>query len=136
MVASVPSLVGYDQITAPVTVASAVAPGTTIITCAAHTFDGNPVWLNVWSPSWQPAGGDAFIACLVESGVVISHIGVRESDNSGTFDPADLWFRFTPSAGSHSYVVSCLKVTTNGTWGAGTGSGGAQAPSFVSFTKA
>lgn len=129
-------LIGYDQITASVTVASAVSPGTTIITCASHTFDGGAVWVNAFSPSLQPAGGDAFIVCITETGTALSHIAVRESDNSGTFDAADMWWRFTPTAGAHSYLLTCLKVATNGTWSAGTGTAGALAPSYIRFLKA
>jgi len=136
--------VGYDQITSPVAVSSGTeASGTTIITASAHTFDGNPVYAEFYSPLVQfpttaGAGLGLFIN-LFEGSTEISRLGYMQSPSADAqgFWPCFCRYRFTPSAGSHTY-----KVTGNQSGGvsptvhAGVGSGATYPPAFLRFVKA
>lgn len=133
--------IGYDQITANVSVTGTTpATATTIIAAAGHTFDGQPVLLEFYSP--------AVITPSVASGAV--HFGIYESGTliaelCDAITPAAAnmrvalqgRFRFSPTAGVHTYVIAAWASSTTGTpqVGAGTGTGGAFTPAYLRFTK-
>lgn len=126
--------VGYDQITSTVTVSSTTeSAGTTIISCAAHTFDGNPVIAAFRAPYISNAGNFLTI-CLFEGATEICQIAVYVAVGN---IPGLAEIRFTPTAGSHTYTVTGVRGSANGTVGAGAGTGGAGvlAPAFIRFTK-
>ncbi len=139
--------IGYDQITASVNITgtSAGSP-TTIITCASHTFDGAPVLMEfftpfVITPTNVTATSDAVGILLVESATALAEIafireGIASPSTNGYF-PICAKFRFTPSAGAHSYVIAAYTGATTGTpsIGAAAGTSGADTPAFVRFTK-
>ncbi len=139
--------IGYDQITSNVSVTStSESSGTTIITCSAYTFDGAAVIAEFFSPQViLPQATAAFVFLIVslwESTTQIGRIAVL-ADNEGTGTLAAVAstlrsaYRFTPSAGSHTYVVKAHVSGTVGTPAVNAGSGGTGAivPAFMRFTK-
>jgi hypothetical protein len=130
--------VGYDQITANVTVSATVeASGTTVITAAAHTFDGAAVVAEFFSPSLAPASNDFIIVSLFEGATQIARFGQVGGGNAA--NPASTAFcarlRFTPTAASHTYTVTAIRSATNGTIFAGLSGTGAYVPAYLRFTK-
>lgn len=134
--------IGYDQITATVNVTGTTEGGaTTIITCAAHTFDGAAVLLTFSSPGIlvpNTAGGFVDVV-LTESGTALGQIGYIQNPAAGGQNgtPVNLTYRFTPSAGSHTYVIKAFCSSTSGTPRviAGAAGAGAFAPAYARFTK-
>lgn len=123
---------GYDQITAPVTVSAVTVAGTTVISCAAHTFDGGPVIATFFAP--MLGSGDVILIRLFEGATNLgrlyeTHIG----DNIGGVTGI---LRFTPTAGSHTYTVTAQRSAANGTVYAGVPVGDDLVPAFIRFTKA
>lgn len=132
--------IGYDPITAPVTVASTTeATPTTVITCAAHVFDGSAVLLTVFSPNiqMQTASADSLTITLFEATVEITRLGVFVNPATANTEnmAVTLQYRFTPTAASHTYLISAHKTGGTMSVGAGTGSGAAYPPAFARFTK-
>lgn len=134
--------IGYDQITAPVTVSSTTeATGTTIITCASHTFDGSPVIVQFFSPSVEAFGAsNGFVAIsLFESTTEqVGQIAFLQL-NAATPLISSLsgWARFTPTAGAHTYLITAFKGGAGVTAmvNAGVGGTAAYAPAYCRFTK-
>lgn len=134
--------IGYDQITSPVNIASTTeATGTTIITCGAHTFDGAAVLATFFAPYIEngTAAAASVTVCLFESSTQITRLCTLVLA-SGTlqeaYSPCAV-YRFTPTAGSHTYTVTAFANSTTGTPSVGAGAGGtaAHAPAFIRFTK-
>lgn len=135
--------IGYDQITGVVNIASTTeATGTTIITCAAHTFDGNPVLAQFFAPfvqSTSQTGSQSVTVCLFESSTEIGRLctwSVAATTPQIAVAMTGL-LRFTPSAASHTYTVTAFATNTLGTpqVGAGASGTGAYNPAFIRFTK-
>ena len=135
--------VGYDQITAGVNITGTTeAAPTTIITCAAHTFDGAPVLATFFSPNIvMPTGSssDVLGISLWEGATELGAIAFLRSGvtaNTAIFG-GSFMYRFTPSAASHTYLVRAWVSSTTGTPGIGAGAAGvgARVPAFVRFTK-
>lgn len=137
------SEIGYDQITVGVNVTGTTqGAGTTIITCGAHTFDGAAVLLEFYSPqvALSTTTSAALGISLKESSSVITDLAFVRNGAAITNQPfmaIRSTFRFTPSAGSHSYLITAYSTSTTGTpsIGAGAGSSGANVPAFVRFVK-
>ncbi len=133
--------IGYDQITGNVNIASTTeATGTTIITCAEHLFDGAPVIAEFFSPMiiTGTVSGMEVIISLFESSTQIGRFGICQTPAAAAaFFPWYSRYRFTPSAGRHTYTVTAFATNTTGTPSvqAGSGGTGAQMPAFVRFTK-
>jgi hypothetical protein len=133
---------GYDQITGTVNVASTTeATPTTIISCAAHTFDGSVVMVMFYAPFIKcgAAVGESVIVSLWEGVTQIGRLGTHDNNVSTVQDIAStMWFRFTPTAASHTYTVTAVASSVSGTPAIGAGAGGANTypPCFVRFTKA
>jgi hypothetical protein len=134
--------IGYDQITASVTVASSTeASGTTIISCAEHAFDGGPVLVQFCAPFIQPpatAGGDFVVVCLFEGATQITRLNAVQNPTSPSqmAAPTTSTYRFTPSAGRHTYTVTAFwSGHSGGSVGCGVGGTGAYSPAFIRFTK-
>ncbi len=134
--------IGYDQITGTVNVASTTeATGTTIITCAAHQFDGAPVIAEFFSPVCATGTTlqDILFVCLFEGATQIGRLCLLDNPAAAQalcFLTGKL--RFTPTAGSHTYTVTAFATSTTGTpqVGAGAGGTGANVPAYIRFTKA
>lgn len=133
--------IGYDQITASVTAATSTeASGTTVITCAARVFDGGAVVANFSAPFLQPpqvAAGDTITVCLFEGATQIGRLCVAQNNAAAaTAYPCAGSIRFTPTAASHTYTVTCFwGAHAGGAVGAGAGGTGAYVPAYIRFTK-
>lgn len=132
--------IGYDQITAPVTITSTVeSAGAAIISCAAHTFDGTAVVLEVYFPYVsEQVAVESTLVSLFESTTQIGRLCEVQNDAaSDVIWPIYARYRFTPSAGSHTYVIAGKASSATGTiFGAGVGGTGAYLPAFARFSKA
>lgn len=134
--------VGYDQITTTVNVTGTTsAAPTTIITCAAHTFDGSPVLLRVFAERFSTpsaAAGNQTTVGLYESGSLVAILSQAQTPAAGQVGyPLIGELRFTPTAGSHTYTIAAWASNTTGTpaVSAGNGSAGNAAPAYARFTK-
>lgn len=138
--ASGSGFIAYDQITASVTVTSSTeATPTTIITCAAHTFDGNPVLLTFSTQGvfvGSSASGDGVLIGLFESTTEIDRISTLQVPVAGSFQVALTGqIRFTPTAGSHTYTIAAWNLGTPNLVLVVAGAGGAAVnrPAFALF---
>lgn len=132
------STVGYDQRTTNVTVTSTTESSpTTIISCAAHTFDGNPVMLTVYFPVIAPQVFTFLIVQLMESTTEITRIAVFQPDAAADLLwPTSMMVRFTPSAGSHTYTIAGTVGNATGYQiRCGGGSGATNPPAFAWFVS-
>lgn len=134
--------IGYDAITANVNlVGTTEGAATTVITCAAHNFDGAAVMLQVFSPAVLTdtgLAGHTVNVGLYEGGAIITRIGNIQTPAAGQMGvPFNAFLRFTPTAGSHTYTIQAFVSATTGTpvWVAGLGGAGAFNASFARFTK-
>jgi hypothetical protein len=134
---------GYDQITSFVAIASTTeATGTTIISCAAHVFDGSPVLATFFAPGIQMSAvnQELITVSLFEGATQIARLCQVEGITSATLQgiwPGIGMLRFTPSAASHTYTVSAISSSLTATPGiiAGANGTGAYPPAFIRFTK-
>ncbi len=135
--------IGYSQITAGVNVVStSEATGTPIISPPPFTFDGGPVLLQFFTPNIKVptnAVGAEVVVSLFEGATQITELTfsftyATAAQNEGTVTS---FYRFTPTAGIHTYSITAFTTNTTGTpaVGAGTGVGANLPPAFVRFTK-
>lgn len=131
---------GYDQITANVSVVSTTeATGTTIITCGAHTFDGTPVIAHFFASAVSsPTNPSTFtVVSLFEGATQIGRLcTVLTGATPATQAPGVGFLRFTPTAASHTYTVTAFASAGTGGVTAGAGGTGTAVPAFIRFTKA
>jgi hypothetical protein len=134
--------IGYDQITADVAVASTTeATGTTIITCAAHTFDGAAVVAEFFTSAVQTGttAGNFVQACLFEGATEIARLfAVVTPVSVALVVGQTAKVRFTPTVGAHTYTVTAfIGAGTSGSPKIEAGAGGTavQPPAFIRFTK-
>lgn len=136
--------IGYTQITAPVSIVSTTeATGTTIISPGALTFDGGLVLVHFFAPyvTRSSSGVSTELTInLFESTTEITRFVPAFTDataNQNTSGGVNGFYRFTPTAGSHTYTVTAWAQSTTGTPAVGAGAGGttAFAPAFIRFTK-
>lgn len=134
--------IGYDQITAPVNIASTnEAAPTTIIAGSSYTFDGAAVLATFWCPYLQygTSGSQIVDVHLWEGGTElgrIAHISLAANDTQMAISVGG-FLRFTPTAGAHTYSIKahCNNTTGNPQVGAGAGGVGAYLPAFLRLTK-
>ena len=135
---------GYTQITAPVNIASTTeATGTTILSPGAITFDGAPVLLHLFCYQVQTdttGAGDPAVLSLFEGATQITRLIYTQCATNGVqaiLGGLNAFYRFSPTAGSHTYTITAFSTTTTGTpkVAAGNGGTGLPPPSFVRFTK-
>ena len=128
--------IGYDQITASVTVTSGTqATGTTVITCASHIFDGEPVMCQFFAPVVAPAANDFIVPSLFEGSTCIGQLCDVQGGTAALDVPGAGWLRFTPTAGAHTYKLTAYRSSVNGIIFAGIGGTAAYVPAFIRFTK-
>lgn len=132
--------IGYDQITANVTIASTTeSAGTTVISAAAHTFDGALVRCEFFAPLIQTStSASQLVVSLFESSTQIARLGFVQNAGAASSGNGVLFaFYFTPTAASHTYTVTAFStVGTNGVISAGSGGTAGNAPAYVAFFKA
>ena len=135
--------IGYAQITAAVNITDTLeATATALISSGAITFDGAAVVLDVYAPYLQApnnATSSAATLTLFEGATEIARLMIISCQTAGVnnLSPVRLSYRFTPSAGAHTYKLCGFVSSTTGTpqLGAGAGGTGAYAPAFMRFTK-
>lgn len=133
---------GYDEIVAPVSIASSTeATGTTIIAGSAHVFDGSPVMAEFFSPyvvtgsGTSPAVGISLFESTTETGIFV-YVQPIATGNVSLYHPVIGKLRFTPSAGSHTYKVTAYAFPTSGAQvAAGAGGTTGTLPAYLRFTK-
>jgi hypothetical protein len=134
--------IGYDQITTGVSVSSSTeATGTTVINCSPYVFDGQPVWAEFFTPVFFYPGGTSIGAAvgLFEGATQISRF-LTISDTAGGLNgfywPAQGRFKFTPTAGTHTYTVTSWRAGTGNTnIGAGPLGTAGTSPCYCRFVK-
>lgn len=111
---------------------SATAP-TTVISCAAHIFDGEPVELRFGCISLLPpatAGATMEVSFYEPSVSSTAITALLYSDNNVSagidFPGPSFSYPFTPTAGSHTYLIGAYVSSTTGT---------IAVPSFARFVK-
>ena len=132
--------IGYDQITSTVTVASTTeSAGTVVISGSPHTFDGGPVIAEFFTQNLggPTLAGNFTILSLFEGATQIARIAQVKSESAGgsgvTANPT---YRFTPTAGTHTYSVTAFMTGgTSGQVAAGVGGPGVNPPAFLRFRK-
>jgi hypothetical protein len=131
--------IGYDQIIASVNVtATSEAAGNLCIQCSAYTFDGSPVLLQVFSPYFYVNNTNTIILNLFEGATNLGRIALMQTiSGNGGGDSQALFcqYRFSPSAGSHTYKLTAFVNGNNGTFGAGPGGGTNNMPAYARFVK-
>lgn len=126
-----------DTITSSVTVTSTTeASGTTVISAAAHTFDGEPVIATFSAPFVQSASGAAIVICLFEGTTQICRFGAVGTGTTVSDVAFECSYRFSPSAGPHTFKVTAfMGATGSGQVRAGAGGTADYRPAFLRFTK-
>ncbi len=132
----------YAQITSPLNIVSTTeAASTTIFALSPLAFDGFPVILTFMGMIIGPNVASATVTvCLFEGTTQITRLAVPFHGQTAVnqFEHAVCAeYRFTPTAGVHSYTVSAFASSTTGTpnVAAGVGGTGGQPPAFVRITK-
>lgn len=129
--------IGYDQTTSSVNITglSSASP-TTVITGSAYTFDGAAVMAEVFTAgAGGPTVAGGFLALgLYEGSTLLAFSEIRiPAATSQEYAPMVVWYRFTPTAGSHTYAVKAWVSATTGT--PFVGLAGTSAPTFIRTTK-
>jgi len=135
--------INYTQITANVNIVSTTeATGTTILSPGAITFDGTLVLCHFYTPRIQAdtsSAGDVVIVSLFEGATQIARLGIVTTliTTTNFSSTMSAFYRFTPTAASHTYTITAYASSTTGTPIVGAGAGGtaAYSPAFVRFTK-
>jgi hypothetical protein len=134
--------IGYDQITANVTVTGLlISSFTTVIAGTSRTFDGSPIVAEFFAPlvtTPSAAAGNFIAVGLSEGGTVFAVLAeVITPAAANTKVPVLARLRFTPSAGAHTYSLVSWAANTTGTPNviAGTGTGGGFSPAYLRFTR-
>lgn len=135
--------IGYTEITTAANVTdTSEATATALISPGALTFDGAPVIVEFFSGQVvadAAAAGDVVIVTLFEGATQIGRLGVVRT--VVTADPSTntilTRYRFTPTAGSHTYKLCAFANSTTGTPKINAGAGGTAAwvPAYIRFTK-
>lgn len=127
--------IGYDQVTSPVTVTSTTeASGTTVISCAAHTFDGSPVIAEFFCPGAGFNASDTTVS-LFEGSTQIARLVYGTTTTGIVYTAFVGKIRFTPTAGSHTYTVTAFRSSANNSLSCGVSGTGAMPPMYIRFTK-
>lgn len=135
--------ISYTQITSIVNIVSTTeSSGTTIISPGAVTFDGGAVAVEFFAIRIlydTVTAADAVVVSLFEGATQITRLAEVQTQNITTANslPGIGKYRFTPSAGSHTYTVTAFAVSTTGGPAVVAGSGGTGGfpPAYIRFTK-
>jgi hypothetical protein len=132
----------YTQITADKSVtATTEGAADTVITGGSATFDGGAVIVEFFSPYVKAdttSAGRLIAICLFMDGSVIDGFWAIKDNIAAVSNrsPVSLRRRYTPSAGSHSFVVKAWVSAGTAIVGAGAGGSGAGSPAFLRVVKA
>lgn len=130
--------IGYDEITAGVNVGVAA---TTIIAGSPHDFDGSPVLCEFFCPDLllPSVAGGAVSIVLFEGATQKVILGVATNAAAvAVRNPFYVAYRFTPSAGEHTYTIKANASSVTGTPAVQAGTGTVPTglpPAFLRFSK-
>lgn len=134
--------IGYDQITSTVNIASTTEGSpTTIISGTAHTYEAVPYLFTFSAPQVVlPSTLSGSVTCLlIQDGTSIGRLFNVNNIVAGVQQVlAGSWpYRFTPSAGSHTYGIAMYASSTTGTPSVTAQGGGASTyiPASLRVTK-
>jgi hypothetical protein len=135
--------ISFNTITANVNITGTSAgTATTVISSTTKTFDGTQAILEFFSPAVSTpsaAAGNTTSLFLFESGTAITLLAqVLTPAAAITSVPVFVRYIFSPTAGSHQYVIGGVVSNTTGTphVSAGTGTAGGTAPTYLRITEA
>ena len=134
----------YSQIVAPVNITDTVEATATALITASFTADGSPVVFDFFAPlivlPVAAAGTGTLILSIFEGATQIGRLAQFVNPGSAAAEQAAVRaaYRFTPSAGAHTYKVTAFVSTTTGTPSiqAASGGTGGYLPAFIRITKA
>lgn len=134
--------ISYTQITSPAAITdTSEATATALISPGSITFDGSPVVCEFFGDVAADTGAasDLLIITLFEGSTQITRLGwlrtvVTAAASVGTMCCR---YRFTPTAGAHTYKLCGFVASTSGSPQILAGSGGTAGhpPAYVRFTK-
>lgn len=135
--------IAYAQVTSNKAITDTLeATGTALITIGPATFDGAPVLLEFFTVDLQSptnAVGDVTVITLFEGATEITRLAIGRCYQtvSPNIFTVCAHYRFTPTAGSHTYKVCGFVTNTVGTPVISAGNGGVAGapPAFVRITK-
>lgn len=135
--------IGYTQITSNANITdTAEATATALISPGALTFDGAAVMVEFFCAGIltdTAAAGDTVTVTLFEGASQITRLGVVKTVVVAAPElvAVCLKYRFTPTAGSHTYKLCAFATSTTGTPTLTAGSGGTNGypPAYIRFTK-
>lgn len=126
--------IGYVQSTSPITIVdTARVTQTQLMTSGALTFDGAPVIFEFFCAgvTSSSTAASAVFVMLVEGS---TELGETEMfTNTQVMMPAYIRYRFTPTAGAHTYKLCAFATSLTGT--PLLNAGGSYFPIFIRFTK-
>ena len=136
------SELNYTAITSSVNITdTSESTATALISPGAITFDGAAVIVEFFGlvQADTNAATDAVHITLFESSTQITRLALITSDITATHNIPTVYarFRFTPTAGSHTYKLCAFTTSTTGSPQIIAGAGGTngQPPAFVRFSK-
>ena len=131
------SEIGYTQIVANVNVTdTAEGTATALITSSALTFSGAAAIAEFFTPSALGPTGGFMVFSLWEGATQIGRLVEMGGISGGQAQMAICArYRFTPTAGTHTYKVAGWVASTTGTplIKAGSGGTGADVPAYLRF---
>lgn len=132
----------YTQITTPVNITdTSEATASALISPGAITFDGAPVIVEFFGICSAPtaAVSNTLQITLFEGSTEITRLAQMRSAITANPNLETLYarYRFTPTAGAHTYKICGFVSSTTGTpnIAAGAGGTGNNPPAFVRFSK-
>lgn len=133
-------LLVYNQITANANITdTSEATATALITSSAFTFDGTAVWAEFYTDELLAPTSGFVVATLFEGATQITRLATLNGIASAQSGASVLArYKFTPSAGSHTYKVCAFAASTTGTPRITAGAGGTATdpPAYLAFYKA
>lgn len=134
--------INYTQITSNANITdTSEATATALISPGAITFDGGPVLLHFFGWVAPPtfSASSSVILSLFEGATQITRLAFFHADVTSPQNTLTVsaFYRFTPTAASHTYKITGVVDNTTGTPAiiAGSGGTGGNPPAFVRFTK-
>ena len=132
----------YVQITSSVNVASTTeSSGTSIMSFGSLTFDAVQVEVEFWAIEVDtPTGAADFqvTVSLFDSTTQLTQLAIAWTNTTnGRTTPVTGKYRFTPSAGAHTYALTAYASNTTGppSIRAGAGGTGTRPPAYCKITK-
>lgn len=122
----------YGEVTSQVTITStSAASPTVLVPSITAVCDGSPVLVEFFTPYLNTQSGSNTRIALAVDGAYRT-LGISSPN---AFVPSSYKYRFTPSAGSHTFAVGGYADLSGNYAGGGTGGTGAYTPMFLRVSK-